>query len=228
MTSLLQKVEKSKVFNSFQERCFQSIESNSQAEVHLRLLLIICNNRLDTFEKLSIDMVAILVAFLLAQAAANCEKLVSDTLELLGEVVHSINKEIEIPQLMALWGALTASPHKPTFMKWLFRRRESGRVILNQALNEAHRSYLLAELWNREEEVRAMEENEALFVVELVKCVNTFQQKMKRINVIVRPLSLELQGYEKLWTILRYSQNSTVVELVCEFIAELNTCYEEE
>lgn len=55
--------------------------------------------------------------------------------------------------------------------------------------------------------------------MELVKCVNTFHQKMKRVNIVIRPLSLELQGYEKLWNILKYSQNTGVVELVCEFIA---------
>jgi hypothetical protein len=225
MTSLLQKVEKSKVFNSFQERCFQSIETNSQAEVHLRLLLVICSHRLDSFEKLSIDMIAILVAFLISHAHADSEKLLSDTLELLGEVVKSVNKEIEIEQLMSLWNALMGSTHRSTFTKWLFRRRENGRVIVNQALNESHRSYLLGELWNREEEVRAMEESEAVFVVELVKSVNTFHQKMKRTNIVIRPLSLELHGYEKLWNILKYSQNGSVVDLVCEFIAEVNTCY---
>jgi hypothetical protein len=41
-------------------------------------------------------------------------------------------------------------------MKWLFRRRENGRVVVNQALNETHRTYLLTELWNREEEIRDM------------------------------------------------------------------------
>ena len=99
--------------------------------------------------------------------------------------------------------------------------------MVNQALNETHRSYLLSELWNREEEIRNIEENEALFIVELVKSVNTFHQKMKRVNIVIRPLSLELHGYEKLWNILKYSNNHTVVELVCEFIAEINTCFEE-
>jgi hypothetical protein len=42
---------------------------------------------------------------------------------------------MEIKQLMALWQRFMPSPHKPIFMKWLFRRRENGRVVVNQALN---------------------------------------------------------------------------------------------
>jgi hypothetical protein len=135
MSSLLQKVEKSKVFHFFQEKCFYSIANDSQAEVHLRLLLLICNNHLESFEKLTIDMLAILIAFLMKHAQTPNEKLISDTLDLLGEVVRSINKEMEIEQLMFLWQSLMPSAHKPTFMKWLFRRRENGKVIVNQALN---------------------------------------------------------------------------------------------
>lgn len=80
-------------------------------------------------------MISILVAFLLTAASSDNERIVADTLELLGEVVRSINKEMEIEQLMALWKSFTASPHKQAFMKWLYRRRENGRVIVNQVLN---------------------------------------------------------------------------------------------
>lgn len=97
--------------------------------------MIICNNRIDSFEKLTIDTIGILIAFLIRQSASPGDKLILDTLELLGEVVRSANKEMEISQLMALWGSFMASTHKPIFMKWLFRRRENGRVVVNQALN---------------------------------------------------------------------------------------------
>jgi hypothetical protein len=51
---------------------------------------------------------------------------------------------------------------------------------------------------------------------------------MKRVNITIRPLSLELDGYDKLWNILKYSENEKVIELICDFIAEINTSYEDE
>lgn len=73
-----------------------------------------------------------------------------------------------------------------------------------------------------------MDESEAVLAIELLKSVNTSRQKMKRVSIVVRPLSLELDGYEKLWNMLRHCQQPKVVELVCELLAELSTCYEEE
>lgn len=86
----------------------------------------------------------------------------------------------------------------------------------------------MTELWKSEQEIVNIEENEALFFIELFKCVNTFHQRMKRYNIVIRPLSLELDNYEKLWDILKYSHNNKVIDLICDFLAELTTCYEEE
>lgn len=58
-----------------------------------------------------------------------------------------------------------------------------------------------------------------MFLIELFKSVNASNQKLRRVNIIIRPESLELNGYEKLWSLLKYSENDKVIEIICDFIA---------
>jgi len=48
---------------------------------------------------------------------------------------------------------------------------------------------------------------------------------MKRTGFIIKPSSLELDGYDKIWIILKHSDNPKVVTAVCDLLAEIHTCY---
>jgi hypothetical protein len=54
---ILHRVEKSKIYNKFQEDCFLKLEARDQVWIHTKILLLICNNRIDSFEKLSLDLI---------------------------------------------------------------------------------------------------------------------------------------------------------------------------
>ena len=73
-----------------------------------------------------------------------------------------------------------------------------------------------------------VDEQEATFFVELFKSVNASHQKLKRIGVVIRPMSLELDYYDKLWSILRGTRSPKAVNILAEFIAEVHSCFEEE
>jgi len=38
-------------------------------------------------------------------------------------------------------------------------------------------------------------------MIELFKTVNIIEHKMNRFNLVIRPVSFELEAYEKLWTV---------------------------
>jgi hypothetical protein len=64
-------------------------------------------------------------------------------LELLTEVTRNTSKEIDVEDLGLLWRKLMASEHREILTRWLFKKKDSGRVTLNHALIEEHRKYLL-------------------------------------------------------------------------------------
>lgn len=79
-------------------------------------------------------MINILIAFLIVSSAEENSKIINDALDLLTEITRTTTKEIEIEDLMSLWAHFITSAHKDVFIKWLFRKKENGRVVVNQAI----------------------------------------------------------------------------------------------
>ena len=98
-------------------------------------------------------------------------------------------------------------------------------MIVNHILTEELRIGLLDNLWNKKEEISSVDEQEAILLIELFKSINASRQKIKRIGSIIRPSSLELDYYDKLWTVLRKTKHNSAVTLLAEFISELHVCY---
>lgn len=65
-------------------------------------------------------------------------------------------------------------------------------------------------------------------MIELFKSVNIVEHKMNRISIVIRPTSFDLIAYEKLWNILKETTNEKTVALLCDLLAEVHTCYQEE
>ena len=101
-------------------------------------------------------------------------------------------------------------------------------MTISLCLNETNKNYLLKFLWNSEESIRNIDIQEVTFIIELIKNVNVLNQKIKRFNLILRPISFELDGYSKIWKILKYAQKKEVIDSTCDFIAEIHCSYEEE
>ena len=98
-------------------------------------------------------------------------------------------------------------------------------MIVNHILTEELRTGLLDNLWNKKEEISSVDEQEAILLIELFKSINASRQKIKRIGSIIRPSSLELDYYDKLWTVLRKTKHNSAANLLAEFISELHVCY---
>lgn len=95
---------------------------------------MICNNRIDTFDKLEINLIKILVQSILGHSSTDQTKIIEDGLELLTEVTRNTVEEIEVEQMGLLWKHLISSEHRETFLRWLFKKKDNGRVSLNHSL----------------------------------------------------------------------------------------------
>lgn len=93
---ILHKIEKSHIYNQFQENCFVMIEKKDKTAVHLKILLMICNNRIDYFEKLEINLIGIIVSCIAHHADDNRPNVIEDGLELLTEVTKSTTRDISV------------------------------------------------------------------------------------------------------------------------------------
>lgn len=73
---------------------------------------MICNNRIDTFDKLEINLIKILVQSILDHSSTDQAKIIEDGLELLTEVTRNTVEEIEVEQMGLLWKHLISSEHR--------------------------------------------------------------------------------------------------------------------
>lgn len=73
---------------------------------------MICNNRIDTFDKLEINLIKILVQSILDHSSTDQTKIIEDGLELLTEVTRNTVEEIEVEQMGLLWKHLISSEHR--------------------------------------------------------------------------------------------------------------------
>ena len=64
-----------------------------------------------------------------------------------------------------LWRKLMGSAYRDVFIRWIYQKKDSGRVTLNHALFEEHRKYLLQTLWTKEEEMKGMTEGEVIIFI---------------------------------------------------------------
>ena len=61
--------------------------------------------------------------------------MVEDGLELLTEVAKNTTKEMEVEQVAEIWKHLIKSDYREIFMRWLFKKKDNGRITLNHSLN---------------------------------------------------------------------------------------------
>ena len=154
--------------------------------------------------------------------------MISDTFELLLGVVKSTAKEIEIESFIALWRAYCNSPNKSLFLSWLYKKKDNGRIFLSHCMTDNLKKFILSNIWTKTEEFSRVNEEEVTLIIELFKYANDSAQKLKKPNpMTIQVLSTELEGYNILWNVLKYSQDEKTAVIVCDFLAEISTSYEE-
>jgi hypothetical protein len=89
---LLHRFEKSDVFMQLQENCFKCIEAKNKEVTHIKILQYLCEERLESFDKIQVDMIGILINYLQSKADSENSKQISDGLGLLEEVVRNARK----------------------------------------------------------------------------------------------------------------------------------------
>lgn len=64
------------------------------------------------------------------------------------------------------------SVNKDLFIKWLYKKKDNGRVYLSSCLTGNIKKVLLVNLWKKDEDFRKITEEEAVLIVELFKYSN--------------------------------------------------------
>lgn len=77
------------------------------------------------------------------------------------------------------------SVNKDIFIRWLYKKKENGRVFLSTCLTGNIKKYLLTHLWKKDEDFKKISEEEAVLIVELFKFSNESEQKLKKPHPMV-------------------------------------------
>ena len=72
------------------------------------------------------------------------------------------------------------SKSKSYFLKWLFKVKDSGRVLLTNVINLDTKKYLLQNFWNEKyfQKYQSFDESESIYLLELFKVINNTKGKL--------------------------------------------------
>jgi hypothetical protein len=188
--------ENSDIFNKFQEKCFTEISKRNKEKTYIRILLSLHKENIETFHKLELPIIIILINHLLLNCESKDTAMLSDTFELLLGVIKGTAKDIETESFIGMWRSFCNSSNKSLFLSWLYKKKDNGRIVLSHCLNDRLKKYLLTNIWNKEDECRRSNEEEVTLVIELFKYTNESSHNLKKPHpMTIQVLSTELYGY---------------------------------
>jgi hypothetical protein len=118
---------------------------------HIKILLLLCQERIESFDKLEVNVIKILINYLIKNASNDNIKQINESFELLSESIKYIKKEIETEELLSLWKSFSHSINRESLLKWIYKKKDNGRIFINVSVNENHRKHLFNSLWTTAE-----------------------------------------------------------------------------